>query len=251
MTQSYLALDLEMVWDEELFEQHRSFDRKSNRHAVAVKTVMAAAVYEFSIGAGGQVSSGPVASWNEHTWGDEQAVLSQLFDHLNANAHLPVLTYGGLGTDIPVLVLASMAHGLPLPKQLRDQPGRKGPRSHLDLGIMLKSGGKTWSHLSQVLLRAHVPLELVKAKPHVQQPKNEAEWQELTDHCELDCLLLSIAKLRWLKAQGTDALNVTAASVGLIAGFLRKRPDHSKAAELRAWMLNMEEAIAMTYQDAA
>ncbi|WBY17301.1 hypothetical protein PF049_03855 [Erythrobacteraceae bacterium WH01K] len=152
-TNTYLALDLEMYWDEHLYEAHRTMDPKSNRRATAVKRVMAASVFEFSVDSEGRVATGEVASWTEHDWGDEQAVVAQLFDYLRARADTPVLTFGGLATDVPVLVLASMAHGLPLPPQLIDQPGRKGPRPHLDLALLLKGGGRTWSHLSQVLLR--------------------------------------------------------------------------------------------------
>ena len=124
MTKTYLALDLELYWDEHLYEAHRAMDRKSDRRATAVKRVMAASVFEFSIDEEGRIATGEVASWTEHDWGDEKAVVEQLFDYLRVRADIPVLTFGGLATDVPVLVLASMAHGLPLPPQLIDQPGR-------------------------------------------------------------------------------------------------------------------------------
>ena len=191
---SYIALDAEFHWDEDLHRAHKAMDPKSKRRAVAVKRVMAAAVFQFTVDDDGRVSIGEVASWSEHDWGDEQGVVSQLFDYLRAHENMPIVTFGGLATDIPVLLLAGMAHGLRLPPQLVDQPGRRGPRPHLDLALQLKGGGRTWSHLSQVLLRMEVPFVLVASKPGVRRPVSGGAWQNLRDHVELDCLLLSIAK---------------------------------------------------------
>tara|TARA_B100000378_G_scaffold41017_1_gene30618 strand:- start:45 stop:521 length:477 start_codon:yes stop_codon:yes gene_type:complete len=115
MTKTYLVFDLELFWDARLFEGHRTIDTKSDRRATAVKRVMAASALEFSIDDEGLVATGELASWTEHGWGDEGAVAAQMFDYLRAPAHAPFITFGGLATDIPALVLASMAHGLTLP----------------------------------------------------------------------------------------------------------------------------------------
>lgn len=248
---TYLALDAEFHWDEDLYKAHRAMDRKSQRRAIAVKRVMAAAVFQFTIDDEGRVATGEVASWHERDWGDEEGVLSQLFDYLRAHEDKPVLTFGGVGTDVPILVLASMAHGLRLPPQLVDQPGRKGPRPHLDLGLMLKSGGKSWSHLSQVLLRMGVPFRLVAAKPGVRRPVSAGAWQMLRDHVELDCLLLAIAKLGWLVVQGANGLRLEPATIALVEGFLRRRPDHSLAGELRAYADSLHGIIADGFDRAA
>lgn len=239
-TKTYLALDLELFWDEHLYEAHRSIDPRSDRRATAVKRVMAASVFEFSVDNEGRISTGEIASWTEHDWGDEEAVLRQLFDHLRAHSGIPVLTFGGLATDIPVLVLAAMQYGMPLPPQLIDQPGRKGPRPHLDLGLMIRGGGRTWSHLSQVLLRMGIPDELIAAKPGVSRPTSAAQWLTLRDHVELDCLLLAIAKVAWLCAQGTDALRFEPAAIALCAAFLRKRPQHVIAPMLIDYVAQLE-----------
>ena len=81
---TYLAVDAEFAWDEHLFEAHRQIDRKSNRHATAVKRVIAASALQFSVDDEGRVSAGTLASWTEFDWGSEEAVVSQLFDHLRA-----------------------------------------------------------------------------------------------------------------------------------------------------------------------
>jgi hypothetical protein len=251
MTKTYLALDLELFWDEHLYEAHRAMDSKSDRRATAVKRVMAASVFEFSIDEEGRIATGEIASWTEHDWGDEKAVVEQLFDYLRARADITVLTFGGLATDIPVLVLASMAHGLSLPPQLIDQPGRKGPRPHLDLCLMIRGGGRTWSHLSQVLLRMSVPAELVAAKPGVSRPTNAAEWAALRDHVELDCLLLTLAKIAWLVAQGSPGLRFEPASIGLVSGVLRRRPDHGLAPSLKGYVRQLEKNLLQLSDRAA
>ena len=251
MTTTYIAVDCEFSWDEDLHLMHKSFDDKSDTRATAVKRVMATSAYEFTVDEEGRVTTGAVASWCEHSWGDEQAVVAQLCDYLRARPAAVVLTYGGLATDIPVLRLAAMEHSIALPAQLLDQPGRKGPRPHLDLGLMLKGGGRTWSHLTQVLLRMGVPLELVRAKPAVRRPSHADAWKVLRDHVELDVLLLGIAKMGWLVSQGTSGLRLQPAIISLVAGFLRRRPDHVMAGELRSYQSDLEQKLADRFAEAA
>lgn len=251
MAKTYIALDAEFYWDKELYKLHRAMDPSSYEHAVAVKRVMAAGVFQFTIDDEGRVSTGEIGSWSERDWGDEDGVIGQVFDYLSSHEEKPVLTYGGLATDIPILLLASMACGRRLPPQLVDQPGRKGPRPHLDLGLMLKGGGRTWTHLSQLLLRMGVPFDLVSAKPSVPRPASAAAWQNLRDHVELDCLLLAVAKIGWLMAQGTNGLRLEPAIIALVEGFLRRRSDHMLAGELRAYADSLHGIIADGFDNAA
>jgi hypothetical protein len=251
MAKTYIALDAEFFWDRDLHELHRAMDPESQRRAVAVKRVMAAGVFQFTIDDEGRVSTGEIGSWSERDWGDEEGVIGEVFDYLRAHEDKPVLTYGGLATDIPIFLLASMAHGRRLPPQLVDQPGRKGPRPHLDLGLMLKGGGRTWTHLSQLLLRMGVPFDLVAAKSSVPRPASDAAWQNLRDHVELDCLLLAIAKIGWLVAQGTNGLRLEPAIIALVEGFLRRRSDHMLAGELRAYADSLHDVIAAGFDNAA
>ena len=152
---------------------------------------------------------------------------------------------------MPILLHASIAHGLRLPPQLIDQPGRRGPRPHLDLGLQLKGGGRTWTHLSQLLLRMGVPFDLVAAKSTVPRPASDGAWRNLRDHVELDCLLLAIAKIGWLVAQGTNGLRLEPAIVTLVEGFLRRRPDHGLAGELRTYIGSLHGKIAEGFEIAA
>ena len=248
---SYLVTDCEFAWDEDLHRAHKAMDPSSKTHATAVKRVVAAATFRFDIDEEGRASTGPVKSWNEYDYGDEQAIIAELFGAMRMEQDVPILTYGGLATDIPVLVLGAMANGIPLPMQLKDQPGRRGPRPHLDLALMLKGGGRTWSHLSQVCLRLGVPARLVAAKPNVQLPNCGEGWAEMSAHVELDRLLLAIAKIGWLAAQGTDGLRFEPAVVSLIEGFLRRRPDHPCRKELAAYSDSLQRVLAEDYPFAA
>ena len=105
--------------------------------------------------------------------------------------------------------------------------------------------------LSQLLLRMGVPFDLVAAKSSVPRPASDAAWQNLRDHVELDCLLLAIAKIGWLVAQGTDGLRLEPAIIALIEGFLRRRPDHSLADGLRGYAENLHGIIAVGVANAS
>jgi len=96
-----------------------------------------------------------------------------------------------------------------------------------------------------------VPFNLVAAKPGVRRPVSAGAWQDLRDHVELDCLLLSVAKLGWLVAQGTESLRLEPAIIALIEGFLRRRPDHSLSNELRTYSNRLQQELASGFDLAA
>lgn len=251
MTNKYLLLDAEYLWCDDLYKAHRSFDPNTDRHAAVVKRIMAASVFEIAFDDEGRVTCGMLATWNEHDWGDEETIVRELFTFLRAREDSVVLTYGGLGTDIPILQLAAMEYGIAVPPQLEDRPGRKGPRTHLDLGLMLKCGGRSWFHLSQVALRMGIPLGLVAAKAHVPQPCQPEAWQSLSHHVELDTLVLALAWIGWLVSQGKPGLRYEAAAIAVIAGFLRRRPNHGSAGELAAYSRSLAERIEDRFLKAA
>lgn len=251
MSETYLAVDLEMIVDRKLYDMHKSFDHKSDDRAKAIKRVQAAAAFEFTIDGDGQIKTGPVASWTEHGWGDEKEVVKQLFDYIRERDDQIILTFGGVGTDVPVLLFAAMEYGLALPQQWLHRPWLKGKRSHLDLEILLRNGSGNRHHLSQVMLRFGVPLELVEQKASASFADTAEGWRELQDHCELDCLLLAIAKLAWMKAQVIDGIDHHAAAIALIAGFLRRRPKHWFAAKLQAYADDLQLSLAADFAMAA
>ena len=105
--------------------------------------------------------------------------------------------------------------------------------------------------MSQVLLRMGVPVELVADKPGVSRPTNTADWAALRDHVELDCLLLALAKIAWLVAQGNDGLRFEPAAIGLIAGFVRRRPDHALVPISTEYAQALESSLADLFEPAA
>lgn len=251
MLKKYLALDLEYSWCDDLYAAHKSFDFSSDRHAAVVKRIMAASVFEIAYDDDGRVTCGALATWNEHDWGDEEAIVRELFTFIRAREDAVVLTYGGLGIDIPILQLAAMQYGIAVPPQLEDRPGRKGPRPHLDLGLMLKCGGRSWFHLSQVALRQGIPVALVAAKADVPQPCQPEAWRSLSHHVELDTLILALAWTAWLVSQGSPCLRYEPAAIGLISGFLRRRPDHVMGEELAAYSRSLADRIEERMPEAA
>ena len=96
-----------------------------------------------------------------------------------------------------------------------------------------------------------VPFDLVASKSSVPRPVSDGAWRNLRDHVELDCLLLAIAKVGWLVSQGTNGLRLEPAIITLVEGFLRRRPDHGLANELRAFVGSMHGKIAESFDDAA
>lgn len=129
--------------------------------------------------------------------------------------------------DLPILTLAAMEHGLPLPTQLllRKQVPKRGPiRPHLDLGLQLKATGKSWTHLSEVLIRLGLPATLMQGKKRVAFPTDSAGWAAARAHCELDTALLAIATMAWQRSQGQCSLDPRIASLVILDWLRRNRP---------------------------
>ncbi|MBA4043555.1 MAG: hypothetical protein C0471_03915, partial [Erythrobacter sp.] len=63
-------------------------------------------------------------------------------------------------------------------------------------------------------------------------------------HCELDTLITAIVMIAWRIAQDAPGLRFEPAVIGMIGAFLRQRPAHPLAAELRAFSARLEQWIA-------
>ena len=145
-------------------------------------------------------------------------------------ARRPVLLSRVLLTGMEGLpdTLAAMEYELMLPAQFRQrQPSvkRSGPiRPHLDLGLALKGTGKTWNHLSEVLLRLGLPSGLMEGKKRVAFPSNDDGWLAARAHCELDTALLAVATMAWQRTQGQCNLDPKVASFVILDWLRRNRP---------------------------
>ena len=246
----YVAFDCEYVWDEHLFEAHRAIDTRSERRAIAVKQVIAISAYAFSIADDGQLTIGVHSTWTSHTWGDEAAVIERFCDFLHFRPDHSVIGFGSLAVDLPIVTMAAMAAGLRLPEQLRDCAGRWDKR-HVDLGMLMKGRGKTWTHLSQLAIRLGIPASLLAAKSDVPIPTSSEKWVALGDHVTLDALLLALVWSAWLATQGEPGVHYAPCAIAHIGTLLRRQPGHRMAAELAAYQRQLEEDMAAEYELAA
>lgn len=250
MSRNYLALDLEFISDRELHAAHRSVDPRSSPRAMAVKRIRAAAVYEFALNDDGDLSAGTLAVWSAED-SNEQAVVAQVLEYLARRTDAVVLTYGGVAIDVPVLGLAAMEYGIELPPHFRYTPGPHRQRLHLDLGLMIKGSGKSWSHLSQVALRMGLPVELVSGKARVPRSNDPTGWHMLREHVALDTLILALAWTAWSVTQRTSGVRYEPCAAELIAAFLRRRPNHPLEGHLRRYADSLGVGLTADVKHAA
>lgn len=242
-TFKYTFLDTESAWDPDLIAATRAIHTDCDHNRIASRCISAAAIFDVDLSPEGIVSIGAVKSWSEHTHLTPRAVTKALFDNLAERVDRTVVTWGGVPVDQQVLTLTAMEYGLVLPPQLREPVFGNRQRMHLDLSLAMKSGGRTWHHLSEVGYRIGVPLSLLRNKAQFFQTRTTADWGLLVGHCELDTLITAIVMLAWRIAQGAPGLRFEPASIGMIGAFLRQRPEHPLAAELKAFALDLEQWI--------
>ncbi len=208
----FTYIDTESAWDEHLHEGARQIDSSIQpHHRIGSKRIFAASAFDVTVSSDGAVSCEKIATWSEHTHGGEQEIVACLFHHLRARTDRTVIGYGSMATDVPILQLAAMQFSLPLPThflaqrkrfELPDAPGR-----HFDLALGIKGAGRTWHHLTEIMLRIGVPVALMETKKHVDFPSKREGWEAAAAHVELDCALLAIAHLAWLRIQGQANVN--------------------------------------------
>ncbi|QDH35346.1 hypothetical protein [Porphyrobacter sp. YT40] len=239
----FIIFDAEYAWRNDWYHAHRSFDKASDRRAMAVKEVVALTAYSFSFDEAGTLTIEDHASWVQADWGGEGRMLEQFCHFLRARDQHTLVGYGSLGVDVPLLSLAAMTAGVRLPYQLLDFQGRWDKR-HTDLGLLLKGRGKSWIHLSQIAIRLGIPLELVSSKADVPVPTNPCEWQQLREHVEADALLLALVWSAWLCAQGSNGIRYATAAIAHIAAFRRRQPEHRLEAVLSRYQRQLEREVA-------
>ncbi|MEL7684461.1 hypothetical protein AAG594_09015 [Citromicrobium bathyomarinum] len=251
MARKLTFIDTESWWCEQLAADYRRLDPDCQKHRIGCRRIGVAAAFDVDIDDQGRLAVGRLASWTEHAHFDEEAVVQNLFDYLRLRPDRAIVTYGGVNQDLRVLCLAAMEYGLRLPFQMLDIPGRKGPRPHSDLDLIMKAGGKTYHHLSELALRVGVPVGLLEGKAKVVKPVAAGAWAQVRAHCELDTLILAIAKLAWLVSQGENGLRTQEGILALVAGFLRARPDHPSAEMLAAYAAEIEASLTSRWDEAA
>lgn len=249
--QQYTILDTEMVFDRYLTEAYQEINPDCHKTRIAARKLNMIALLDISVDELGRVSVGKLRSWTtEHQ--DERAMLTSAFDDLRASADRTLVTYGGSAMDAKVIELAAMSHDLALPPQLVQAFGPRTVRpAHLDINAAMKGFGKTWHHLSEVLVRIGIPVALIRDKANPDLPFETGNWDLARQHCELDTLLTAIALVAWRRIQGDPCLRISQATFALIEGYLRQRPEAIAAPILRREQMSLMAKIAGSLPQAA
>lgn len=252
----FTYIDTESAWDEGL---HAASQRINSHlqpfHRIASKRIFAAAAFDLSVSADGAISIEGIAHWSADGDCDERRVVRDLFHHLHARTDRVVIGYGSIATDVQLLQLAAQEYSLVLPQHFRaERPRYQGvdaPGRHFDLGLAIKNGSKTWHHLSEVLVRIGLPSFLMAGKKHVLFPHNDEGWADVRAHVQLDCALLAVAHLAWLRAQGQAGVDSWAAALAVLE-WLRRNATLTETVQAKlkrtceglAGMISDEHAMA-------
>ena len=241
--QKYTILDTEMRFDPYLQEAYQEIDPANARTRIGARRLEVMAMLDVDLDDEGRISVGPLVSWTAERTGEGPMLKKALF-HLRERPDRKLVTYGGSAVDAKVIELAAMEHDLALPKQLCEQFGPRRDAQHLDLAMAIKGFGRTWHHLSEIMLRVGVPVALISNKAEPVEANQPMDWKSVREHCELDTLLTAIALMAWRRVQGGPCLHVPMASYALIEGYLRQRPDAGTTSLLRRQAAYLTSAIA-------
>ena len=248
--QKYTILDTEMRFDPYLQEAYLEIDPANARTRIGARRLEVMAMLDVDLDEEGRISVGTLASWTaEHT--GEGPMLKQALFHLRERSDRKLVTYGGSAVDAKVIELAAMQHDLALPIQLREQFGPRRDAQHLDLAMAIKGFGRTWHHLSEIMLRLGVPVALIRDKADPVDERQPFNWKSVREHCELDTLLTAIALIAWRRIQGDPCIRVPIAALALIEGYLRQRPAITMAPILHRQTLYWTKELAVEQSLAA
>lgn len=94
---------------------------------------------------------------------------------------------------------------------------------HFDLALGVKGSGRTWHHLTGIMLRIGLPVALMETKKHVDFPSTRREWDAAAAHVELDCALLAPAHLACQRIQGQANVDANIAALVVLEWLGRHR----------------------------
>ena len=252
MLQKYLILDTESVFDPYLREAYECIDPACEKARIGCRSLVAIAMWTLEIDALGRVTTGALTSWTLDECGDEGQLVTNAFTFMRQHVDHVLVTWGGLAMDCQVLQMAAISADLQLPRQLAEA---QGPRwrdlRQIDLGLAMKGSGKTWHHLTEVLLRSGIPVALLlgKADPNIRPGR--IDWHLLRQHCETDALLTARALIAWLRLQGTAFLRIRGAYLALLEAFLRARPSAFRGPLLRRLADELQRTLISNLDKAA
>ena len=239
-----IVVDLEFLPDEQLYQRYVKLDPRPARSRWPMKRVVTASVMAMSIADGLM----QVEHFKSFSGPDEGRLVSQIFAYLNDRPDHRLVSWGGVHTDIPVLRVAAMEHGLKLPSQIRPHARDRRGWLHLDLCVEMKAG--EYVHMSEVATRLAIPVKFggcAAAIPHLVSERRwrEAEWISEADVITTSMLLAShlsiLGELNSAEASHHDILSFARrlrgqASYNSYLGNVQQRLRANMKAELHRWM---------------
>lgn len=252
MTQKYLILDTESVFDLYLREAYQCIEPACEKARIGCRSLVAVAMWPIEIDTMGRISTGTLASWSRDECGSEAGLVKEAFAFMRQHDDHVIVTWGGLATDCQVLQLAAMTADLTLPRQLAETPGpRWKDLRQIDLGLALKGSGKTWHHMSEVLLRLGVPVALLMGKADPAVRPDDIDWVQIAQHCEMDVLFTAMALIAWLRIQGMAPMHIPPGHLALLESFLRRRPNSMREPILRRLADELRAGLGCEFELAA
>ncbi|GGD91500.1 hypothetical protein GCM10011515_08960 [Tsuneonella deserti] len=220
----FVVLDCEFLKDLPLYERYRRADPDPARCRWPMKRVVSASVMALEV----QGSELTVTAFKSFSGASEDRLLVQLFAFLAERPRHKLCTYGGVATDVPVLRVAAMEHGLKLPLQLRYSD--RSRHVHLDLAIAMKGGEGDYAHMSEVATRLRVPCKLAGHAGSVPQLFSRGNFRAIEALSEVDIISTGFILASYLGVQG-EILSAKAAQLGIIR-YVRPLRGRARYAEL-------------------
>ena len=242
--QRYLVIDTESVWDPYLREAYQSIDKQNDHARIGCRKLIAITIWPLEIDVLGRLSTGAIQTWLATDGQTEADILRSAFKTMRQYPDHVLVGHGSIAHDCQIITLAAMGADLELPRQL--QPA-EGPRwrdlRHIDTGLRLKAGGKTWHHLSEVLLRLHLPVALLLGKEDPNIRVGSVSWKQLAEHCEKDVLFAAMVLTAILRLDGEAQASIAEMHFVLCEAFLRQRPQAICAPLLRKHAVELQSHI--------
>jgi hypothetical protein len=165
----------------------------------------------------------------------ERDIVAGVLEVLAKAPPAELVTWAGMVHDVPMLVLATMRHGLTLPGSWRWLAwGGSDPARHLDLARSMTGGFKMKPvHLAEILATLDIPAKISVPAFGVAKLIYAEKWDQVQEACECDVIstALLLAKWRQLHDNRTDVSIVTDR---ILRGVIEERGGRGYAVTLAA-----------------
>ena len=243
-TGQFIILDCEFKYDLPIYERYRRADPRPAKCRWPMQRVVSASVMEVEV-SGGQMTVTAFKSWSGK---DEAQLLMNLFKFLAERPWARLVTWGGISTDVPVLRIGAMEHGLKLPAQLRISD--RSRHVHLDLCQAMKGGAGDYVHCSEVSARLNIPCKIAGMASSVPYWVERNNYRAIEHVSESDVITTALLLASHMASQG-ELASAKSAQLGIIRfvrplrgrapytqilGNVADRLRHEINQELNAWM---------------